>query len=74
MLCEKPRFDDSVQAFLNAKTFYTAMNAYMAGAIKSKLTRQRGQEAEWMYECTDIDLLIGFLCELEVSMLNSIQS
>ena len=67
MLSEQNRFDDNVQAFLNAKTFYTAMNAYVAGAVKSKLTQKRGGQAEWMYGCTDIDPFIGFLCELEVS-------
>jgi len=67
MLCEQHRFEDNVQAFLNTKTLYTAMNAYVAGAVKSKLTQKRGGQAEQMYECTDIDLLIGFLCELEVS-------
>ena len=67
MLSEQHRFDDNVQAFLNKKTFYLAINAYVAGAAKSKLTQKRGGQAEWMYECTDIDPFIGFLCELEVS-------
>jgi len=45
------------------------MNAYVAGAAKSKLTQKRGagRTNVRMYECTDIEPFIGFLCELEVS-------
>ena len=54
MLSEQHRFDDNVQAFLNAKTFYTAMNAYVAGAVKSKLTQKRGGSPS---RCTNVRIL-----------------